>query len=297
MAPDPETRLGAWYLASRPHTLPAAVAPVLVAAGLAFKDGVFRWGPLIATTIGALAIQVAANFANDLSDARKGADNEDRIGPRRAVASGLLSERAMEVGTASAFAVATLAGVYLVTQAGWLIIIVGVASILATLGYVGGPVPYGYRGLGEVFVFVFFGLAATVVSRYTYDRFAPLDVWLLAIPMGFLVSAILVANNVRDIDTDRATGKRTLAVILGRSRTRILFDLLVWGSYVLVAAFAILKWTPPWSALALASLPMAVPITRTVRTHTAGPPLIVALKGIAKLELLFGLLLAIGVML
>ena len=295
MPQDPETKLGAWYLASRPHTLPAAVAPVAVAAGLAIKDGVFRWGPFLAAAIGALAIQVAANFTNDLSDARKGADNESRIGPRRAVASGLLSERAMTVATVAAFAVAAAAGAYLVTQAGWIIIVVGVASIFATLGYVGGPRPYGYRGFGEVFVFVFFGLVATVVSRFVYDRSAPVDAWLLAIPMGFLVTAILVANNIRDIDTDRAAGKRTLAVIMGRARTRLLFEVLVWGAFVLIVVFVAGGWTPPLTLLTLLVGPLAIPITKAIRTTTEGPPLIVALKGIARLELVFGLLLALGV--
>ncbi|MFZ0492432.1 MAG: 1,4-dihydroxy-2-naphthoate polyprenyltransferase [Acidimicrobiia bacterium] len=295
MSPDPEARFGAWYLASRPHTLPAALAPVAVAAGLAIKDGVFRWGPFLTAAIGALAIQVAANFTNDLSDARKGADNEDRIGPPRAVASGLLSERAMTVATIVAFLVASAAGLYLVTQAGWIIVIVGVASIFATLGYVGGPKPYGYRGLGEVFVFVFFGLVATVVSRFVFDRSAPADAWLLAIPMGFLVTAILVANNVRDIDTDRAAGKRTLAVILGRERTRVFFDVLVWGAFILVVAFVVGGWTPPLSLLTLLAAPLAVPITKAIRTATDGPSLIVALKGIARLDLIFGLLLALGV--
>ena len=294
MTLDPTTRTGAWYLASRPHTLPAALTPVFVAAGLAIGDGVFGWGPLVATAIGALAIQVAANFTNDLSDARKGADNEARIGPQRAVASGILSERAMSIGTWVSFGVATLAGVYLLTIAGWVIVAVGVASILATLGYVGGPKPYGYRGLGEVFVFVFFGLVATVVSRYVYDRAAPLDAWLLAIPLGFLVTAILVANNVRDIDTDRTAGKRTLAVMMGRGRTRVLFDTLVWGAFVLVSLFALFGWTPAWTVLALVTIPLAVPITITIHREVSGPPLIAVLKGVARLDLLFGVLVAIG---
>lgn len=294
MTLDPTTRTGAWYLASRPHTLPAALAPVVVAAGLAIGDGAFRWGPLIATAIGALAIQIAANFTNDLSDARSGADNEARIGPQRAVASGLLSERAMSIGTWVAFGVATAAGVYLITIAGWVIVIVGVASILATLGYVGGPRPYGYRGWGEVFVFVFFGLVATIVSRYVYDRSAPLDVWLLAIPMGFLVTAILVANNVRDIVTDRDAGKRTLAVIIGRDRARVLFDGLVWGSFLLVGLFALFGWTPAWTMIALATIPLAIPLTITIHREIAGPPLIVVLKGVARLDLFFGVLLALG---
>lgn len=294
MRPDPTTRFGAWYLASRPHTLPAALAPVAVAAGLAVGDGVFHWGPMLAAAVGALAIQIAANFTNDLSDARKGADNERRIGPRRAVASGLLSEKAMTIGTWVAFGVASLAGVYLIAIAGWVVLIVGVASILATLGYVGGPRPYGYRGFGELFVFVFFGLIATVVSRFVYDRTAPLDAWLLAIPMGFLVTAILVANNIRDIDTDRDAGKRTLAVILGRERTRVFFNLLVWGSFVCIAVFAAAGWTPRWTALALLVSPLAIPMSRTVHRETAGPPLISVLKAVARLDLLVGALVAVG---
>jgi 1,4-dihydroxy-2-naphthoate octaprenyltransferase len=297
MSMDPTTRLGAWYLASRPHTLPAALAPVVVAAGLAFRDGAFRWGPFVAAAVGALAIQVAANFTNDLSDARRGADNEDRIGPRRAVASGLLSERSMIIATLAAFGAATGAGLYLAVVAGWVIVIVGVASIVATLGYVGGPRPYGYRGFGEVFVFVFFGLVATVVSRYVYDRSAPADAWLLAVPMGFLVTAILVANNIRDIDTDRDAGKSTLAVILGRERTRAFFDMLVWGAFVLIALFALAGWTPPLTSLALLSVPLGVPVTRAIHRSISGPPLIVALKGVARLDLIVGLLVALGAVL
>jgi 1,4-dihydroxy-2-naphthoate octaprenyltransferase len=297
MAPDPSTSLGAWYLAARPHTLPAALAPVVVAAGLAQGDRVFRWGPFAATVIGALAIQVAANFTNDLSDARRGADSPDRIGPRRAVASGLIGERAMLTATWAAFGVAAIAGVYLVTIAGWIIVVVGVASIVATLGYVGGPKPYGYRGLGEVFVFVFFGLVATVTSRFVYDKTAPADAWLLAIPMGFLVTAILVANNIRDIDTDRAAGKHTLAVLIGRARTRLLFDVLVWGAFVLVGVFAAAGWTPPLTSLALVAIPVGIPATFAIHRQVAGPPLIAALKGVARLDLVFGLLVALGAVL
>ncbi|MDF1597311.1 MAG: 1,4-dihydroxy-2-naphthoate polyprenyltransferase [Acidimicrobiia bacterium] len=287
-------RRRAWWQAGRPHTLPAAATPVLVGAGLAAGDGAFRWGPFFAAMLGALAIQVAANFTNDLSDARKGADTDQRIGPQRMVATGIISERAMLSATVAAFVVASAAGVYLIIEAGWVIALVGLLSILATIGYVGGPRPYGYRGLGEVFVFVFFGLVATVGSRYVHDRTAPLDAWLLAIPIGFLVTAILVANNVRDIETDEATGKRTLAVILGRARTRTLFALLVFGSFVAIALFGLAGWTAAPTMLAVFLAPFSAALVRTVYTRTEGPALIRVLKGTARLHLLVGLVLAAG---
>lgn len=284
----------AWWQAARPHTLPAAAAPVIVAAGLAIGAEVFRWGPFLAAMLGALAINVAANFTNDLSDARKGADNAQRIGPQRMVATGVITERQMTWATVLAFAVATAAGVYLIREAGWVIAAIGAASILATIGYVGGPRPYGYRGLGEVFVFVFFGLVATVGSRYVYDRTAPLDAWLLAIPVGFLVTAILVANNVRDIETDAATGKRTLAVILGRDRTRTLYALLVFGSFLAIVLFGVIGWTEPATMFAAFLAPFSSSLVRAVYTRTEGPALIRVLKGTARLHLLVAVIVAAG---
>lgn len=302
----------AWWIAARPHTLWAAVVPVLVGGGLAWGDSVsriwpspppdwwlttghaFRADAFLAALIGALAIQIAANFVNDIFDARKGADTEERIGPTRVVAAGLLSERTVWIGTGIVVGVAGLAGAYLIAIAGWLVAVIGVTSLLAMLGYVGGPKPYGYFGLGELFVFVFFGLVATVGSRFVHDMTAPLDAWLLAVPVGFLVTAILVANNVRDIDTDRAAGKNTLAVYLGRERTRALFALLVWGAFLAILAFGLAGWTPRATLLALAVAPLAYPIVRAVYRHTEGPPLIAALKGVARLHLAVGVLLAAG---
>lgn len=283
-----------WLLAARPHTLPAAVAPVLVGAALAGFDRVFRVDGFVAALIGALAIQVAANFANDASDAKRGADPEHRIGPPRAVASGLLTSRQVWTGTWVAFGVAAVAGIWLIAIAGWVILVVGIASILATLGYVGGPIPYGYRGLGEIFVFVFFGFVATVGSRYVHDGSAPASAWLLAIPMGCLVTAILVANNVRDIDTDAEVGKRTLAVILGRERTVTLFAGLLIGAFVTVAVFAATGATPAGTLTGLAAAPLAIPLIRTVRTEVTGPPLVAVLKGTARLQLAVAGLVAIG---
>jgi 1,4-dihydroxy-2-naphthoate octaprenyltransferase len=299
-----------WLSAARPATLWAAVVPVLVGGGLAWGKGreqifcvtepcppgdrFFRWDAFVVTLVAALAIQVAANFANDASDAKQGADDERRIGPTRAVASGLITARHMWVAVWVMFGIAAACGIYLAVIAGPIIIGIGVVSILATLGYVGGPRPYGYRGLGELFVFLFFGVIATVGSRFVHDSTAPPAAWLLAIPVGFLVTAILVANNIRDIETDRATGKRTLAVMLGRANTARLFDGLVYGTFVLIAAFAAAGWTPRWTGLAVAAVPLAVPVSRIIRTEIEGPPLIRALKGTARLHLVVGVLLAVG---
>jgi 1,4-dihydroxy-2-naphthoate octaprenyltransferase len=284
----------AWWIAARPHTLWAAVVPVLVGSGLAWGEGVYRWDAFGAALLGAVAIQIAANFVNDIFDARKGADTEARIGPTRVVASGLLSERSVWSGTVLVVAVAVAAGAYLIAIAGWVIAAIGISSLLAMLGYVGGPKPYGYFGLGEAFVFVFFGVVATVGARYVHDMEAPIDAWLLSLPIGFLITAILVANNVRDIDTDRDAGKNTLAVYLGRDRTQALFAALIWGAFTTILIFGVFEWTPRWTLLALLTAPLAVPIVRSVYRETQGPPLIRALKGIARLQLLVGILLAIG---
>ncbi|MFQ5522985.1 MAG: 1,4-dihydroxy-2-naphthoate polyprenyltransferase [Acidimicrobiia bacterium] len=288
------TRFEAWKTAARPHTLPAAVVPVLVGSGLAAGRGAFRFDAFAWALVGALAIQVAANFANDVSDARRGADTPDRLGPPRMVAQGVITPTQMWAATWTAVGVAAVAGVALTLIAGPLILVIGVASILAMLGYVGGPVPYGYRGLGEVFVFVFFGLVATVGSRYVHDMTFPLDAWLLAVPVGFLVTAILVVNNYRDIDTDAAAGKRTLAVILGRRRTRTLFALLVYGAFAMIVVFATVGLTPLPSLFAGFLLPFATAPVRIVYTKTEGPALIRALKLTARVHLWTGLVLAAG---
>lgn len=295
----------AWLLAARPATLWAGVVPVVVGAGLALGDasgrcvGIqvcheVRLDAFLVTMIGALAIQIAANFANDASDAKRGVDNDERIGPIRVVAEGILTSHQVWTGVWVMFSIAAVCGIYLAAISSPVIIVLGVVSVLATLGYVGGPKPYGYMGFGEVFVFLFFGVVATVASRYVHDSSAPLDAWLLSIPVGFLATAILVVNNIRDIETDRASGKRTLAVILGREATAHLFDGLVSGAFILIGVFAAVGWTPGWTALAVLAAPLAAPISRLVRTATEGPPLIRALKGTARLHLLAGVLLAIG---
>ena len=287
-------RLGAWKTAIRIHTRPAAIVPVAVGSGLAVGEGVFRWDAFGWAFVGALAIQVAANFANDVSDAKQGADTEARIGPPRMVATGVISPKAMWAGVVAAVVVAAVAGIALTIIAGPLILVIGATSIIAMLGYVGGPIPYGYRGLGEVFVFVFFGLVATVGSRYVHDMTAPLASWLVAVPVGMLVTAILVVNNYRDIDSDRQAGKRTLAVILGRERTRTLFSVAVYGAFVLIVAFAFVGWTPQTTMFAGLLAPIAVGPVRIVYAKTDGPALIRALKLTSRLHLWTGLVLAAG---
>ena len=293
MSPITKECLCIWWAAARPRTLWAAVAPVLVGTGLAVGDRVFRPDAAAAALLGALAIQIAANFANDASDAKRGADSPDRVGPPRAVASGALPEGRIWYGVWIMFGLAAIAGVYLTAVAGWAILALGAACVLAALAYTGGPLPYGYRGLGEAFVFLFFGLAATVGSRYVHDMTAPAAAWLAAVPVGFLAAAILVANNVRDVETDAAVGKRTLAVILGETFARRLYVLLVVGAHVFAAGLAAAGVLPRWSALALLAAPWAVRPVRDLMS-TAGPGLIGALEATARLHLLFSLGLATG---
>lgn len=286
--------MNSWIQAARPHTLWAAVVPVLVGSGLAAGDGVFRWDAATAAMIASIAIQVAANFANDVFDARKGADTDDRIGPARMVASGAISDHAMWIATWLAVGVGALAAVWLIAIAGWWVAVIGIVATAAMLGYVGGATPYGYRGLGELFVFVFFGVVATVGSRWVHDGSLTLTALLLSIPVGFPVTAILVANNIRDIETDAASGKRTLAVTLGRERTRTLYAALIWGTFFALGMFVIGGLVPVATGIAVFWVPLAVPLISTVKTTTDGPALIGVLKGTARLELFVGVSIAVG---
>jgi len=288
------SRLRPWLIAARPATLWASVAPVLVGSGLAWGQDAFRADAFAVALVSAVLINIGANFANDASDARRGADGAARIGPTRAVASGLISPRQMWAGVAVVFALAAAGGVYLAVIAGWPVLVIGAACLLAAVGYTGGPFPYGYRAMGELAVFVFFGLAGTVGSRFVHDGTAPLAAWLLAIPVGMLVSAILVANNVRDLDTDRAAGKRTLAVLLGRRGARWLFAGLVCGAFAALAVEAAAGWVPRFAALGLLAAPPAIPVVLAVSRETAGPVLIHALQATARLNLLAGALIAVG---
>ncbi len=284
-------------MAARPRTLPAAVAPVLVgtAAAVEATDDL-RVGALIAALIGSIFIQIGTNLANDYSDAKRGADSVDRLGPVRVTSSGLVAPRRVLVATWIAFGVAVIAGLYLTWVAGPIILVVGVLSILAGVLYTGGPRPYGYAGLGEAFVFAFFGLVAVNGSYYVQvEELAWLPLT-LSIPIGLLSTAILVVNNVRDIDTDRRSGKMTLAVRLGRRPTRSLFAGLVTAAFISIVG-VVLGGGPAWILLALASAPLAVRPLQAVRTRTDGPALNGALAGTGALLGAFSVLLTIGLLL
>jgi 1,4-dihydroxy-2-naphthoate polyprenyltransferase len=283
-----------WLVAARPPTLLASVAPVLVGGGVAVGDGVFRWDAFLVTMVTAVALNIAVNFANDASDHARGADTAHRVGPPRAVASGLLTARQVWIGTAVVVALACVGGIYLAAISGWPILALGAVAIIAGFTYTGGPWPYGYHGWGEMSVFTFFGLAAVVGSRYVHDATISAEAALLAVPVGLLATAILVANNVRDLDTDGAAGKRTAAVLLGRHRARRLFETLIAGAFVTIGVFALAGLTAPWTLAGLAAAPLAVRPIRVVGVETAGPPLIAALRATARLHLAVGILLAIG---
>ncbi len=279
------------------RTLPAAIAPVLVGTALAGYLHVFHPLRFAAALVGAIFIQVGTNLSNDYSDARRGADTEDRLGPVRVTAGGLVPPGRVLQATYLSFGVAVLAGVYLVVVAGWQLLVVGAASILAGVLYTGGPRPYGYEGLGEVFVFLFFGIVAVAGSFFVQVRHLHWEAFALAVPVGLLASAILIVNNVRDVDTDRRAGKRTLAVRLGRERARLLFAAIVYLAYPLAP---VTWWFGPlsaWTLLPWLTVPLAVGLVRTVRNRTDGPSLNEALARTGQLQLVFCLLLAAGLLL
>jgi 1,4-dihydroxy-2-naphthoate octaprenyltransferase len=299
-APRPSA-LRTWLLAIRPATLPAAAAGVVVGLGAALAVGTpLRLDTALGCLAVALLLQVLANLANDLSDHRRGADTPDRAGPTRVAASGLVSERQLEVAIALVIGLAALVGLWLVVVGGPVLLALGGLAIVAALAYTGGPFPYGYRALGEVFVFIFFGLVAVVGTAYLQAlRLEPLFV-VAAIPAGALITAILVVNNLRDIPTDAAAGKRTLAVILGRRGTAIEYGLLLGVAFAVPAALVMVGLSAGGGlravaqGLSLLALPLALPLMRTVRDFEQPAELNPALKGTARLALVFSLLFAAG---
>ena len=268
---------------------------MLVGSALAYRAEVFRVDAFVVTLIAALLIQVGVNFANDVADGTRGTD-ENRIGPTRAVASGLITPRQMWIGIGWAFGLAAIAGVYLIYLGGVWILLIGVASIIAALGYTNGPVPYGYYGLGELFVFVFFGLVATAGTRFVFDRSTEAGVWPGGIAMGLLASAILLANNVRDIETDAAAKKRTLAVILGRPVAVALFAFCIIGALLIPTVSVAFDWLPAGALLSLVAIPLGLPLIRKLHRERGGPALIGVLKGTARLQLVVAVLLSAGIL-
>jgi 1,4-dihydroxy-2-naphthoate octaprenyltransferase len=286
-----------WLMAARPRTLPAAASPVFVGTALAGFESVFHPLRFAAALVGAIFIQIGTNLSNDYSDARRGADTEDRLGPVRVTAGGLVPPRQVLVATYVTFAIAVLAGVYLIVVAGWELLLVGAASILAGVLYTGGPKPYGYEGLGEVFVFLFFGVVAVVGSFFVQVESLHWEAFALSVPVGLLAAGILVVNNVRDIDSDRRAGKRTLAVRLGRERTRALYATVVYLAYLLTPVTWLFGPTTAWVLLPWLTLPLAAAAVRIVRTRTDGPSLNGALARSGMLQLAFCVLLSAGLLL
>ena len=282
-----------WLAGARPKTLPAAVAPVLVGTGVAAALDGFRPVPAVLALVVALALQVAVNYANDYSDGTRGTD-ADRVGPMRLVGSGAAPPRQVLLAAGLAFAVAGVAGLGLAALSSWWLVAVGAVCIAAAWTYTGGPLPYGYRALGEVFVFVFFGPVAVVGTTFVQTGTLPGLAFAVSVPVGLLIVSLLVVNNLRDIEGDALVGKRTLAVLLGERGTRLTYVGLLVGAFAVVAAVGLAR---PWVGLALLGTPFAVPPARTVLSGGRGPALIGALQGTGLLTLVTGILMAAGLVL
>jgi 1,4-dihydroxy-2-naphthoate octaprenyltransferase len=284
-----------WLLAARPRTLPAAAAPVIVGTALALADGLFQPGPALAALLTALLLQIGANVANDVFDFKRGADTPERQGPLRVTQAGLLTPRQTLAGMWIIFGLTGLLGLYLASVAGWPVILVGLAAIAAAILYTGGPLPFGYYGLGDLFVFIFFGLAAVGGTYYVQAGQLSAAAWWAAAPIGLLTTAILVVNNLRDIETDRKAGKLTLAVRLGAAGARIEYLLCLAGAYLAPFLMWVAGVSSPWVMLSWLSVPLAVRLVRQIYRDT-GRALNLALAGTGQFELVFAILFSIGLL-
>jgi 1,4-dihydroxy-2-naphthoate polyprenyltransferase len=288
--------LRAWVLAARPATLTAALAPVAVGSACALAEGAFRWGPGLAAIGGALLLQIGANFANDVYDFEKGADTAERLGPTRAVQAGLIAPAAIRRGMALVFGLSILVGIYLTLTAGLVIVAIGLASIAAAVLYTGGPYPLGYLGLGDLFVFLFFGLVAVCGTAFVHTlELSRLSV-IAALPMGALSTAILVVNNLRDRETDARVGKRTLAVRLGRRGALAEYGALLLLAYAVPPALIVFRGFGPETLLPLVTLPLSLSLLLRVM-NGEGRALNPLLGQTARLLLLFAILFALGIIL
>lgn len=285
-----------WLMAARPRTLPAAAAPVLVAMALAWRDQVFHWPAALACLLISLLMQIGANFANDLFDHERGSDTPDRLGPTRVTASGIISPGQMRLGTAVIFGLAVLLGLYLTWLRGWPVLALGVSILLAALAYTGGPFPYGYYALGDVFVFLSFGVAAVCGTYYAQSgTLTPTAGW-VSVPLGLLIINILVVNNTRDIPTDTLANKRTLAVLLGRQAMRVEYLACLAGAYLVPLGLWIAGLASLGGLLTWLSLPLAARLYREF-SQTEGRALNKTLGGTAQLALVYAVLLAVGILL
>ncbi len=285
-------------MAARPRTLPAAVAPVLVgtAAAVQWYGSLPRWGAFFAALLGSIFIQIGTNLANDYSDAKRGADTADRLGPVRVTASGMVTPQRVMTATWIAFAVAVACGIYLTAVAGWVILVIGALSIAAGVLYTGGPRPYGYAGFGEVFVFLFFGLVA--VNGSYYVQLEQLDALPLglSISIGFLATAIIVVNNVRDLETDRRADKNTLAVRIGRERAVQLYKVLVGGGFLVLPIALVAGDASLLPMIGLFAAPLAIKPIKTLEERRDGPALNGVLAQTGALLGVFSLLVTAGLL-
>lgn len=280
-----------WVSGLRPRTLANSVVPVAVGTALAFSlDGFVWWKALLALVV-SMALQIGVNFANDYSDGVKGTDTEERTGPARLTASGLAAPEQVLAAALGSFAFAGLVGLVLVATTSWWLLLIGAAAIAAAWYYTGGRTPYGYRGLGEVSVFVFFGVVAVVGTVFVQMESLPWQAWVASVPVGLLSCAVLVINNLRDIPTDSETGKITLAVRLGDAGTRRLFAGMVIASFLVALVLTAVSW---WVPLVLLALPLALPPLRRVLGGQVGRDLVLGLGETGKLQMAFGLLFSIA---
>jgi len=290
------SKLKAWWLAARPKTLPAAIAPVLVGSALAHAEGFFDWPPALAALVGALLIQIGTNLANDYFDFLKGVDTAERKGPARALQSGLISPKELQVGMVVVFGLAVLAGLYLAWVAGWPVVVIGALSLLCAVAYSGGPYPLASHGLGDAFVFLFFGLVA--VGGTYYVQALGFSSWALlaAVPVGALITAIIVVNNVRDIETDALAGKRTLAVMMGPQASKLEYAVLLGLAYEMPLVMWLNGWSA-WVLLPFLSLPLGMWLTILLFRTKEGPAFNQLLAQTAQLALAFSALFALGLIL
>ncbi len=288
------SRARAWIHAARVPTLAAALVPVAVGSALAAREHSFRLGPAVAALCGAIFIQIGTNLVNDSGDFHRGADTGVRLGPPRALAMGWLTLSEVRAGIFVCFLLATLAGIYLAATAGWPVIAIGIASIAAGVAYTAGPWPLAYHGLGDIFVFIFFGMVAVCGTYYVEARSLTADAALAAIPVGALATAILVVNNLRDLEGDRAAGKRTVAVRVGRRGARAEYLILLAAAYLTPAFLVAAGRAGAWALLPMITAPLALGEGRRVLGREDGPSLNAALFGTARLHVLFGLLFAAG---
>ena len=285
-----------WLLAARLKTLPAAISPVMLGSALAFHDGMFDLLICLMTLLAAILIQIGTNFANDVFDFQKGTDRQDRKGPIRATQAGLISEENMKKAMWQTFALAICVGIYLALIGGWRIVIIGLASIVAGIAYTGGPYPLGYHSLGDVFVFIFFGIIAVPGTYYLQtDTINSLSIW-MGIVMGMLSNAILVVNNLRDADTDKLSGKKTLAVRFGKKFSRVQYSILVLIPFLL----PIYLWWTLENELSLLIPIFAIPISFNLIYQIflfSGSDLNFVLIRTARFLFIFTLLLSTGLVL